>query len=325
MKTMPLARREISNSRIIYGCMGLGGGWNKDSITAEHHKVAEQCIDAALESGITMFDHADIYAFGKAESVFGQVLHQRPGLREQIILQSKCGIRFPDQLGGQRFDFSRDYILKAVDGILGRLGIEYLDILLLHRPDVLMEPEEISEAFSKLRNEGKVRHFGVYNMNVGQIKFIQQALEMPLVVNQLELSLSHLHWVEEGIHVNQDAGLQVHFGEGLLEHCQMENIQIQAWSPLSRGLFTNPLTGSEPDYVRETALLIEQIATENQTTKEAVVLAWTMRHPAKIQPVIGTANPVRIRACADAIAQAERMTREQWYQLFVASRGVPLP
>lgn len=325
MKIMPLQQRGISDSRIIYGCMGLGGGWNKDPITNENVKVAEACIDAALEAGMTMFDHADIYAFGKAESVFGQVLHASPGLREQMVIQSKCGIRFPDQYGGQRFDFSRDYILKSVDGILGRLGIEYLDTLLLHRPDALMEPEEISEAFSLLFKAGKVRHFGVSNMNVGQIKFIQSALDVPLVINQLELSLSHLHWLDEGIHVNQDAGLNVHFGEGLLEHCQLSNIQIQSWSPLSRGLFTTPLTGSEPEHVRETALLIQSLARDKQTTPEAIVLGWLMRHPAKIQPVIGTANPSRILACADGVRQAELMTREQWYELYITSRGVPLP
>lgn len=325
MKMMPLQHRGISDSRIVYGCMGLGGGWNRDPITNEHVRVAEACIDAALESGMTMFDHADIYAFGKAESVFGQVLHNQPGLREQMIIQSKCGIRFPDQYGGQRFDFSKDYILKSVDGILGRLGIDYLDSLLLHRPDALMEPDEISEAFTTLLAQGKVRHFGVSNMNVGQIKFIQKALDMPLVINQLELNLSHLHWLEEGIHVNQDAGLTVHFGEGLLEHCQMENIQIQSWSPLSRGLFTSSLTGSEPDNVRETALLIQKIAEENETTPESIVLAWLMRHPAKIQPVIGTANPSRILACADGARQAGLMTRELWYELFIASRGIALP
>lgn len=325
MKMMPLQQHGITTSRMIYGCMGLGGGWNHDPITSEHVRLAEDCVDAALESGITMFDHADIYAFGKAESVFGQVLHQRPGLREKIIIQSKCGIRFPDSEGGQRFDFSRSYIMKAVDGILARLGTEYLDLLLLHRPDSLMEPDEISEAFTQLFAQGKVRHFGVSNMNVGQMKFIQQSLDMPLVVNQLELSLSHLHWLDAGIHVNQDAGVHVHFGEGLLEHCQMEHVQLQAWSPLARGLFTSQLTGSEPDHVRETALLVQQLAEQNGTTPEAIVLAWLMRHPAKIQPVIGTANPDRIRACRDAVEQAEKMTREQWYALFIASRGVALP
>jgi predicted oxidoreductase len=325
MKQLPLEQRGISNSALIYGCMGLGGGWNKNPITKENHLLAEACIDAALESNITLFDHADIYAFGKAEIVFGEILKKRPSLREQIVLQSKCGIRFPDESGGQRFDFSKSYILEAVDGILTRLGTDYLDILLLHRPDCLMEPDEISEAFSILKQAGKVKHFGVSNMNVGQINFIQRSLDMPLVVNQLEISLSHLHWINQGIHVNQDAGTNVHFGEGILEHCQMENMQIQAWSPLSRGLFTSPLTGSEPDNVRETALLLQKRATQNNTTPESMLLAWIMRHPAKIQPVIGTSHPTRIRACADAAIQAEKMTREQWYKLFVTARGVALP
>jgi predicted oxidoreductase len=325
MKQMAIATRGIATSRMIYGCMGLGGGWNRDPITAAHVKQAESCMEAALSAGMTMFDHADIYAFGKAETVFGQVLARRPDLRAQMVLQSKCGIRFADETGGHRFDFSSDYIKNSVDGILQRLQVEHLDVLLLHRPDLLMEPDAIAEAFSTLKAAGKVRHFGVSNMNAGQMKFIQRALDEPLVVNQLELSLSHLHWLEEAIHVNQDAGLQVHFGEGTLEYCQMADVQLQAWSPLSRGLYTGSLTGSEPDHVRETALLVQQLAGEYETTAEAIVLGWLMRHPAKIQPVIGTATPTRITACADAPRIAESMTREHWYALFVSARGVGLP
>jgi predicted oxidoreductase len=305
--------------------MGLGGGWTKQPITDVDVKTAEAAVEAALEAGIRMFDHADIYAFGKAESVFGQVLAGRPELRDQIQIQSKCGIRFPDATGGQRFDFSKAYILRAVDGILGRLGMETLDTLLLHRPDVLMEPDEIAEAFVTLRAAGKVREFGVSNMSAAQVQFLQRALDRPLVVNQLELSLSHRHWLDATIHVNQDAGREVHFGEGTLEYCQMHGVEIQAWSPLSRGLYTSPLTGSEPDDVRETALLVQQLAAAYSVAPEAIVLGWLMRHPAHIRPVIGTVNPARIRACSDADRIAKAMTREQWYALYIAARGVPLP
>lgn len=314
-----------ANSRVIYGCMGLGGGWTKNPISKDDVKTAEACVEAALEAGMRTFDHADIYAFGKAESVFGQVLAGRPELREAIQIQSKCGIRFPDAHGGQRFDFSKAYILRAVDGILGRLGIPTLDTLLLHRPDVLMEPDEIAEAFAALRAAGKVRQFGVSNMSAAQMQFLQRSLEMPLVANQLELSLSHRHWLDATIHVNQDAGREVHFGEGTLEYCQMHGVQLQAWSPLSRGLYTSPLTGSEPDAVRETALLVQAMAADYGVAPEAIVLGWLMRHPAKIQPVIGTTNPTRIRASADADRIAQTMTREQWYALYVAARGVALP
>lgn len=317
--------RDHTNNRIIYGCMGLGGGWTKNPITQDDVRTAEAAVETALEAGMRVFDHADIYAFGKAESVFGQVLAARPGLRDQIQLQSKCGIRFPDGGGGQRFDFSKGYILRAVDGILGRLGIDLLDTLLLHRPDVLMEPDEIAEAFATLRAAGKVRQFGVSNMSAAQMQFLQRALDAPLVANQLELSLSHRHWLDAAIHVNQDTGREVHFGEGTLEYCQMHDVQIQAWSPLSRGLYTSPLTGSEPDDVRETALLVQQFAGEYGVAPEAIVLGWLMRHPARIHPVIGTVNPARIRACADAGQVAQQMTREQFYALYIAARGVALP
>jgi predicted oxidoreductase len=314
-----------ANSRIIYGCMGLGGGWTKNPITQEDVRTAEGAVEAALEAGMRTFDHADIYAYGKAESVFGQVLAARPDLRETIQIQSKCGIRFPDATGGQRFDFSKAYILRAVDGILGRLGIETLDTLLLHRPDVLMEPDDVAEAFTMLRDAGKVRQFGVSNMGAAQMQFLQRSLDAPLVVNQLELSLSHRHWLDAAIHVNQDAGREVHFGEGTLEYCQMHDVQVQAWSPLSRGLYTRPLTGSEPDDVRETALLVQKLAAEFGVAPEAIVLGWLMRHPAKIQPVIGTVNPTRIRACADADRIANSLSREQWYALYISARGVALP
>ena len=317
--------RGQANSRIIYGCMGLGGGWTKNPITQDDVRTAEAAVEAALGAGMTTFDHADIYAFGKAEYVFGQVLAGRPELRNQIQIQSKCGIRFPDATGGQRFDFSKTYILRAVDGILGRLGVETLDTLLLHRPDVLMEPDEVAEAFASLQAAGKVRQFGVSNMSAAQMQFLQRALDVPLVVNQLEMSLSHRHWLDASIHVNQDAGREVHFGEGTLEYCQMHDVQLQAWSPLSRGLYTTPLTGSEPDDVRETALLVQQLAAEYGVAPEAIVLGWLMRHPAKIQPVIGTVNTTRIDACADADRIANVMTREQWYALYIAARGVALP
>ena len=326
MKVLPLVQRGVATSRLVLGCMPFGGGWNTDPITDADVLKAERAVDAAREIGITMFDHADIYTRGKAEQTFGTILKNQPNLREQIVIQSKCGIRFADGDLPGRFDFSKEHILQSVDGSLSRLGIEYLDVLLLHRPDPLVEPDEVAEAFGQLKASGKVRYFGVSNMNVGQIRFLQQALSDQLVVNQLEMSLLRLDWVDQGVHVNQKAGVNVNFAEGLMEYCQTERIQVQAWGPLAQGrLSGRTLKGDEPETVRETAALVGTMAKARNTTPEAIVLGWLMRHPAMIQPVVGTTNVERIRACADAEQVAASMTREEWYALYVSARGEPMP
>ncbi|WP_426451581.1 aldo/keto reductase [Paenibacillus sp. S-38] len=323
-RTLALQHHGIEASRLVLGCMGLGGGWDRESVTEEHVKQAHEAVEAALAAGITMFDHADIYTLGKAEVVFGRVLKERPQLREGIILQSKCGIRFEEGPGRPgRYDFSMEHILSSVDGILQRLGTEYLDILLLHRPDPLMEPEEVAEAFARLKTSGKVRGFGVSNMSGGQMRFLQAALDEPLLVNQLELNLAKLDWVDAGVHVNQAAGTGGSFPDGTLEYCRSEKVQVQAWGPLARGLFTGRDLEGESESVRATAALVAEMAEAKGVSREAIVLAWLMRHPAGIQPVLGTVKPQRIADCAEALKV--ELTREQWYSLYVSSRGQRLP
>lgn len=325
MPVMPLAQRGISTSRLILGCMPFGGGWNREPLTSEHVLKAEHAVDAALRIGISMFDHADIYTMGKAEETFGKILKSRPDLRQQIVIQSKCGIRPGEGAVPGRFDFSKEHILASVDGILGRLGIDYLDVLLLHRPDPLVEPDEVAEAFGRLKAAGKVRYFGVSNMSAAQIRFLQRALPDQLAVNQLEMSLARLDWLDQGIHVNQKAGATVNFSEGLMEYCQTERIQIQAWGPLAQGKFSGRPVENELENIRKTTELVKQMADTKETTPEAIVLGWLMKHPAKIQPVVGTTNPDRIAACEDAERQAELMTREEWYSLYVSARGNGMP
>lgn len=325
MKKMPLEKREISTSRLVLGCMGFGGGWNQDPITNEHIKSAEKAIDAALEIGISMFDHADIYTMGKAEKVFGEILKERKDLRENIIIQSKCGIRFPDGNAPQRYDFSKKHIIDSVDGILNRLQTEYLDILLLHRPDPLVEPEEVAEAFEQLKSSGKVQHFGVSNMSPVQVKLLNAYCLEPMIVNQLEMSLKKIDWVEHGVLVNQKAGTEVNFPEGMIEFSRLQNVQIQAWSPLAKGIYSGRNLDNLSDSDKQTIQLVEEMANEKETTNEAIVLGWLMRHPALIQPVIGTINPIRIQNCQDAIRQSEIMTREEWYRLYTSSRGHKMP
>lgn len=323
-KTIPLQKRGIPASRLVLGCMGFGGGWNRNPVTADDLKQAHAAVETALSAGITMFDHADIYTYGKAEQVFGQVLQERPGLREQMVLQSKCGIRFDEGPGRPaRYDFSAEHILSSVDGILSRLGVESLDILLLHRPDPLMEPEEVADAFDKLKQTGKVKGFGVSNMSPSQIRFLQSYLDVPLLVNQLELNLAKLDWLEAGILVNQKEGAEASFPEGTLEFCRMEDIQIQAWSPLAKGVFTGGELENQPEPVRLTAALVFEMAQRKGTAPEAIVLAWLMRHPAGIQPVLGTIRPERIEASAKALHVS--LSREEWYSLYVSSRGRRMP
>ncbi|BBH21997.1 aldo/keto reductase [Paenibacillus baekrokdamisoli] len=322
-KSIPLKLRDINASQLVLGCMRLGGGWDQTPITAEHIKEGHEALDAALEIGINMFDHADIYTKGKAEQVFGEVLKERPGLREQILIQSKCGIRFGDEVNPHRFDFSESHILNSVDGILERLGTEYIDFLLLHRPDPLVEPEEVASAIHKLKASGKVRYFGVSNMSQGQIRLLQAYSDEPFIVNQLEMSLKKIGFVETGVHVNQEAAKNNVFPEGTIEHCRLENIQLQSWGPLAQGVYSGRSLEEESETVVKTAALVQKLAEEKNTTPESIVLAWLMTHPAGIQPVIGTINAKRILACKDA--STLRLTREEWYTLYISSRGVNMP
>ncbi len=326
MAILPLATHGVSASRLVLGCMPFGGSWDSTPITRENMLKAEAAVEAALAIGINMFDHADIYTRGKSEEIFGTILKNRPALREQIIVQTKCGIRFPDDATPiVRYDFSREYILAAVDSSLRRLGVEFIDILLLHRPDALMEPTEVADAFATLKAGGKVRYFGVSNMNASQMRSLQRELPEPLVANQLELSLARLDWVDQGVHVNQKAGLNTNFDSNLLDYCQSERVQIQSWGPLAQGSFSGRSLEGKPENVAKTAALVSELAAAKETTPEAIVLGWLMRHPAMIQPIIGTNNPQRIAACQDAERQAAEMSRDEWYRLYVSARGAAMP
>lgn len=309
---------------MILGCMKLCGGMQARGVNEEEIDLAERAVDAALESGITMFDHADAYAQGQAEAVFGEVLRRRPGLRDGIVIQSKCGYRIQPGVA-KMYDFSRDHIMRAVEDSLKRLRVERLDILLLHRPDPLMEPEEIAEAFVRLRDAGKVAHFGASNVGAAQLAFLQRSLPMQLVVNQLDLSLGKLDWIDSGILMNRRIEHQVRFPEGTLEYCREHGVQIQSWGALAQGRFTGRPSDNPTDAERETAALVAQLAESYGTTGESIVLGWLMKHPAKVQPVIGTLNPRRIAACGDAARIAQAMTRQEWYTLYQTGRGQPIP
>lgn len=310
---------------VIYGCMGLGGSWSDEPHGSHHVDQAAAAVQAALDTGITLFDHADIYRSGKSEAVFGEVLAATPGLRERIRLQTKCGIRLNERGLQTHYDLSRDAILERVNGSLERLRTDYVDILLLHRPDPLADPAEIASAVGQLMDEGKVRQLGVSNMSAAQIEALQDRLEAPVVANQLEMSLLKRAWLESQVLVNHPEHLDYSFPHGTLEYCTRNNITLQAYGALARGVYT----GAEPDSPTSadaaTAELVAGLAGEYGTSGEGVLLGWLMKHPAGIAPVIGTVNPDRIRACGDAARVAQALTRADWYKLWVTARGSNIP
>lgn len=309
---------DIRAHRLLYGCMGLGGGWDTLPYTAEDVGRAEAAVEAALAAGITAFDHADIYRFGKSEAVFGEVLARAPGLRERITVQTKCGIRLPE--GGRvgHYDLRAASIVRRVEESLARLRTDAVDVLLLHRPDPLADPDEIAGALTSLHSQGLVRQFGVSNMSGPQIASLQARLEVPLVVDQLEMSLAHRDWVEAGVLFNTPAAAGTGWPPGTVEHCAAAGIRLQAWGALARGRFTE---GDDTPAGR----LVAGLARSKGTTPQTVLLWWLQRHPAGIAPVVGTTRPERIRACADAVSGETRLSHEEWYELWVAARGTPLP
>ncbi len=302
--------------------MGLGGGWDTNPLTDNDILIAERAIEAALDSGITIFDHADIYKLGKAETLFGKILHKNSSLRTNITLQSKAGIQYRELGESSIYNLSKKYLLQQVDAILKRLQTDYLDIFLLHRPDPLLNPEEIAETFSILKKEGKVKSFGVSNMSLQQIKLIQKYCDEPLVANQIQLSLAHSLVIDAGVLVNTINNVDFNGVEGILEYAQTHDLAIQAYSPLDGGRFTGNLElASNND--KKTIQLVNQLAENYNTAVETIVLAWLFKVPGTIQPVIGTVNPERICACKDAVNL--ELSRVDWYNLWVTARGESLP
>ncbi|HGC8668668.1 TPA: aldo/keto reductase family oxidoreductase [Streptococcus agalactiae] len=295
----------IRATRIALGCMRMSDLKGKQ---------AEEVVGTALDLGINFFDHADIYGGGLSELRFRDAIKHLNVNRDKMIIQSKCGIR------EGYFDFSKEYILSSVDGILERLGTEYLDFLILHRPDVLVEPEEVAEAFTKLRAEGKVKHFGVSNQNRFQMELLQSYLDEPLAVNQLQLSPAHTPMFDAGLNVNMLNKASIEHDDGIVDYCRLKRVTIQAWSPfqidLSRGLFVN-----HPDY-KELNETIAKLAKNYNVSSEAIVIAWILRHPAKMQAIVGSMNPSRLKAIDKANDIA--LTRKEWYDIY-RSAGNILP
>lgn len=309
MDQIPLGSSPITSSRLSYGCWRIAttGDTKTDLLTARN------AIVTAIEAGITLFDLADIYCHGRAESAFGQFMHEHPELRKKIRIATKCGIRFADESTGApyRYDSSGDYIIRACEGSLRRLGVERIDVYQIHRPDWLMEIDEVVKAFQKLEKQGKVREFGVSNFLPAQIEMLGKAMqkdaELPIVVHQFECSLLHLE----------------PFTDGTIDQCMALNITPLAWSPLGGGFLADGpvhVLPSQSAYSPKAVIeVLDEIAAARGCSRSAVALAWLLRHPAKIVPIIGTTNPERIKAAA-AAAEIE-LTREEWYRLLGAAKG----
>lgn len=297
---------DLSVSRIAQGCMRI------DRLSRSE---LDALIRSDLDAGISFFEHADIYGGnGRCEALFGDILRDDPALREKMTLQTKCGIR-PGQ-----YDFSKEHILESVEGSLKRLGTEQVEFLVLHRPDTLVEPEEVAEAFAQLKEQGKVRHFGVSNHNSLQMALLNKYLDESLVINQLQFGLGHTVLVDAGLNVNMKNDESVNRDASTLDYCRLHDITIQAWSPLQFGFIKGHFMGN-PDYAGLNAKL-EELGEHYGITSTAMAIAWILRHSAKIQPVVGSVNAQRMRDIAKAAGVT--ITRKEWYDLYCAT-GKSLP
>lgn len=309
MKTVQLGQSDLQTTRLIYGCMRLPGTWDRSQIDETRKAEAFAALEAAVEAGYNHFDHADIYARGVCEEIFGAFLKSRPRLRDDLIVTTKVGIRFPQDTGPDaphRYDFSAEYIQESCEGSLKRLGVETIDVYLLHRPDVLMNPDEVAEAFGKLKAAGKVRYFGVSNFTPSQTALLQSRLDEPLVCNQIEVHPLRLE----------------PFEDGTLDDLYQRGITPTSWSPIAGGrLGDPPAATSEAPYRLLAALDAEARALGISRT--ALIMAWLMAHPSGILPIVGSRQAQRIQdaAAADDVT----LSREAWYRILLAARGRPLP
>jgi predicted oxidoreductase len=305
MKTISFGESGVSASVLCLGCMRMGDRSVED---------AAAVVRAALDAGIDLFDHADIYHGGKSEEVFAAALERLGVARDAVVVQSKCGIR------DGYFDFSREHIEASVEGSLRRLRTDRLDLLLLHRPDALVEPEEVAAAFDALHAAGKVRAFGVSNQNPAQLALLRAAVRQPLVANQVQLGLGHTVMIDHGFNVNMDGAAGVVRDGGVLEDARLHGMVVQAWSPLQVGFFGGVFLG-HPEH-GPLNVVLNRIAAEQGGDPAAVAVAWLLRHPAVMQPILGSMNPQRVTAMARAVELT--LTRPQWYELYRAA-GHRLP
>ena len=306
MEYFQLPKTNLKVSRIALGCMRIAGK-SVDEV--------EELVKTALEEGINFFDHADIYGGCQSEKVFGEVLKRNPDYRHKMIIQTKCAI-----VPGKRYDFSKEHILSSVDDSLKRLQTDYVDILLLHRPDALCDPKEVAEAFDELYKQGKVKYFGVSNHTPLQIELLQKYSKYPIIINQLQLSIVHSVMIDAGMNMNMKEAWAQDKDGGVLDYCRLKDITIQPWSVVqaswAEGTFLD-----NPNYQKLNQVM-QELADEYHVTKSAIAIAWLLRHPACMQPIVGTTSPLHLK---ESVAACDvHLTRQQWYDLYLAS-DKPLP
>lgn len=308
MRYITLGQDDKELSEIVLGMMRI-----KDKSVKE----VEELVETALSVGINAFDLADIYGRGRCEELLGLVLKNRPDLREKMWIQSKCGIRIEEFT---YFDFSKDYIIKSVDGILQRLKIDHLDSLILHRPDALMESDQVAEAFDLLYKQGKVRDFGVSNQNPMMMELLKKDVKQPLAVNQLQLSAAFTPGFESAFHVNMEDSQAAMRDGSIFEYCKLHDVVIQAWSVLQFGYFKGNFVGNEKFQALNQVL--DRLAIKYGVTSSTIAISWILRYPAKMQAVVGTTNPKHLREVSQAANFS--LTRKEWYEIYLAA-GNNLP
>ncbi|UQR07184.1 aldo/keto reductase [Enterococcus durans] len=302
MKQIQLGASSQMVSSVILGCMRINGA--KDPV---------KVIETAYDNGINFFDHADIYGGGECESIFADALAKTSLKREDLFIQTKCGI-----VPGVMFDFSKKHIIESVEGSLQRLKMDYVDALLLHRPDTLVDPSEVAEAFDELEKSGKVRHFGVSNQKPMQIDLLKKYVKQPLLANQLQFGLKHSGMIDQGIHVNMTDDGSVDHDGSVLDYSRLNDMTIQAWSPYQYGFFEGVFIGNEK--FPELNQALDNLAEKYGTTPTGLAAVWILRHPANMQVIAGTMNPGRIEEIAKA--SEIQLTREDWYELYRAAGNI---
>ncbi|MEJ5867593.1 aldo/keto reductase [Pseudokineococcus sp. 5B2Z-1] len=310
MRTVPLGTTGLQVPNVVLGVMRVADKTDEE---------IREWWAAARDAGVTFLDHADVYggSMHRCEERFTEAVQLSPSERDAVTVQTKCGI-VPE---GPYFDFSYERITESVEGSLRALGTDRIDVLLLHRPDALVEPDEVARAFDELQSSGKVLHFGVSNHTPGQVELLQRSVRQPLVANQLQLSITHAPLVAQGVASNMQALDQsVARDTGTLDYCRLKDITVQAWSPFQAGFFSGVFL--DDDRYPELNAVLDRLAAQYDVPKLAVATAWITRHPAQMQVVLGTTSPERVRAVAQGSDLP--LTRAEWYELFRAA-GYTVP
>ncbi len=309
------------DKRVIYGTMGLGGGWDRNPVTKAAVTLATEALDTAYEEGIRTYDLADIYQFGKSDICFGKWIKHNKAIRPNLFIQTKASIELPTGQSATQYNWSSDHLVESVLGSLKRTGLSHFDRLLLHRYDHLVDVADLAKVIRFLKDEGLVKSFGVSNMGLAQMTFLEEVTGEAFGVNQLQMSLGHLAFLDHVTDLNTHH--QANFPQGVIEAAIMGNMELQAWSPMAQGQFSGNIKKDAPERIFKTSERVEQLSSAYGVSPTSLVLAWLMNHPANIRPVIGTTNKQRI---ADSLqGQGLRLSRQDWYSLYETARGVPLP